>query len=258
MRIRFISPFPLDEEGLKLRRAQLPDELIKSGNEVTFVPVKNSGAWLDSDYDATIADLLIFEAGLNAEKEGYDAVCIDTMSDSGLDALRSRLNIPVVAPAVASMHLACMLGHKFTVITMWEKWIFLYKKHLDKYKLWDRCASLVHIDESPNLENLLTGKDETFRKLEAKCKEAIEKDGADVIILGSTTMHQSQKYLAEHLPIPVINPGLVAYKIAELLLELKLSQSKTAYPPPQVPKDDLVTAMGDAAGKLPWENPLGS
>ena len=44
----------------------------------------------------------MFEAGLSAEDDGYDAVCIDTMSDSGVNALRSVLDIPVIAPAKAS------------------------------------------------------------------------------------------------------------------------------------------------------------
>ena len=41
----------------------------------------------------------MFEAGLDAADEGYDAICIDTMSDSGASALRSVLDIPVVPPA---------------------------------------------------------------------------------------------------------------------------------------------------------------
>jgi allantoin racemase len=252
VRVKFIVPFPLDADGVKLRRAQLPSDLVRPGDTVDFVPAKNAGAWLDSEYDSVLADLLIFEAGLKAEEEGYDAVCIDTMSDSGLHALRSRLKIPVVAPAVASFHLACMLGHKFTVITMWDRWVYLYKKHLNEYHLGERCASLRHINEKPDLSELLTGKEETFRKLEAEAWKAIRDDGADVIILGSTTMHQSQRYLSERLPVPVLNPGLVAYKVAQLLVELKLAHSKTAYPLPQKLKDELIVALGQTASKFPW------
>lgn len=62
-------------------------------------------------------------------------------------------------------------------------------------------------------------------------------DGADVIVLGSTTMHQSAAWLADHLPIPVINPGLIAYKQAELLVTLGMSHSKKAFPSPEVGND---------------------
>ena len=61
--------------------------------------------------------------------------------------------------------------------------------------------------------------------------------GADVIVLGSTTMHQAHAYLAEHLPVPVLNPGLIAYKMCEVLLDLGLCHSKIAYPSPEQIKD---------------------
>jgi allantoin racemase len=68
-------------------------------------------------------------------------------------------------------------------------------------------------------------------------------DGADVICLGSTTMHQSHAHLAANLPVPVINPGPLTYKLAEALIGLRLSQSRTAFPRPSVPKLELVDAM---------------
>ena len=85
---------------------------------------------------------------------------------------------------------------------------------------------------------MLAGKEEViFDKLKAEAMLAIEEDGADVIVLGSTTMHQSAQYLAENLPIPVLNPGQVAYKFLETMIELGLTHSKKAFPAPEVPKD---------------------
>ena len=43
-----------------------------------------------SHHDFALADVSIFEAGCRAEDEGFAAVCIDTMSDSGVAALRWR------------------------------------------------------------------------------------------------------------------------------------------------------------------------
>ena len=55
---------------------------------------------------------------------------------------------------------------------------------------------------------------------------ACVEDGAEVICMGSTTMHQAVPYLQERLPVPVINPGPLTYKLAELMLGLGLSQSR--------------------------------
>ena len=78
-------------------------------------------------------------------------------------------------------------------------------------------------------------------------QEAIEKDGAEVLILGSTTMHQSHIYLSQRLPVPVINPGPLSYKMAEAALGLGLSQSRKAYPRPMHPRLDMLQDMMSAA-----------
>jgi allantoin racemase len=60
-------------------------------------------------------------------------------------------------------------------------------------------------------------------------------------------MHQAVPYLQEQLPVPVINPGPLSYKLAELVLGLGISHSKRAYPPPAVPKPEMFEAMMEAA-----------
>jgi len=240
-RIKVIVPIPMDESGVAHRRAQLPAERIAPGYTVDFEAVRFGAALGDSYYDSLLMDYSVFEAGLDAQDQGYDAVLIDTVSDSGLYALRSRLDIPVVAPGQAALHTALMLGHTVSIVTMWPQWFHFYRKILKEYGLEARCASLRSIDTRPDLQDLLDGKEEVvFEKLERESLAAIKEDGADVILLGSTTMHQSHGYLAERLPAPVINPGVVAYKICELLLDCGLSHSKKAFPPPEMPNDAAI------------------
>ena len=134
--------------------------------------------------------------------------------------------------------MAMMLGKKFTVLTMWPEWFPLYEKTLTEYGWWSRCASLRSIDTRPDVTELLEGKEEViFAKLKAEAEKAMDEDGADVIVLGSTTMHQSAQFLDENLPIPVLNPGQVAYKMLETQIELGLTHSKRAFPAPEVPNN---------------------
>ena len=77
-----------------------------------------------------------------------------------------------------------------------------------------------------------------FETLTAEAQKAIDEDGADVILLGSTTMHQAGDYMAAHLPAPVINPGPVAIKLAESIVQLGLTHSKVDYPSPATIIDD--------------------
>jgi allantoin racemase len=234
-RIKYIVTVPLDEIGLRRREDQIPKELIHRGFEPKFVPVRLGLASPELTYsDQLLFDFAVYEEGLKAESEGYDAVCMDTVSDAGLNALRSRLRIPVVGPGIASLHLAGVLGHKFSIITMWDKWLSIYSKILREYHLEEKCASIRFINRAPDSVMLLEGKEtETAKMIEKEALKAINIDNADVIVLGSTTMHQAHGYLSKHLPVPVLNPGLVAYKMAEMLIELNLSHSRKAFPKPE-------------------------
>lgn len=237
-RIKVIVPIPMDAAGVANRASQLPPTVIRPGFAPEFAAVPWGAALGDSYHDMMLMDWTVFQTGVTAEAEGYAGVLIDTVSDSGLRALRSRLSIPVVGPGEAAFFTAMMLGKHFTVLTMWPQWFPLYEKTITEYGIRDRLASVRSIHTRPDLSELLAGKEEViFAKLKEEAMRAIEEDGADVIVLGSTTMHQSASYLSRELPVPVINPGLVAYKQLETLIELDLSHSKRAYPLPEVPKD---------------------
>ena len=236
-KIKVIVPIPMDEAGVANRAQQLPEGFVRPGFEPVFEAVRWGAALGDSYHDTLLMDWTVFQAGITAEEEGFSGVLIDTVSDSGMRALRSALTIPVVGPGEAAGAMAMMLGKKFSILTMWPEWFPLYEKTLTEYGWWDRVASLRSIKTRPDVTELLEGKEEVvFGKLKEQAEKAIEEDGADVIVLGSTTMHQSAEYLAANLPVPVINPGQVAYKFLETQIELGLTHSKRAFPTPEVPK----------------------
>jgi allantoin racemase len=143
-----------------------------------------------------------------------------------------------------------MFGDRFSILTMAARWKPLYKKALDELGLHHKCASIRSIEIAPNNQSLLSGKEEEiFPLLAAAGRSAIEQDGAEVLLLGSTTMHQAHAYLQENLPVPVINPGPLSYKIAETALALNLSHSRAGYPKPMHPKLDMLHTMIEAAAR---------
>lgn len=247
-RILVIVPFALDEAGVLNRRQQLGEVKLAPDTVFDYRPVTAGPTSFMSPHDWALMDVAIFEAGLTAEADGYDAVCIDTMSDSGMAALRSVLDIPVMSPGKASMLFALTLGHKFSVLAQWEQSIPRYRKALQEYGLTAQCASVRSFDIAPDFENLMEGKEEeVFPKMLEVSMRCIEEDGADVICLGSTTMHQAAHYLAEKLPVPLVNPGPMTYKLIEMLLDLGLTHSRIAYPKPIVQKNEMIHAMMKAA-----------
>jgi allantoin racemase len=154
-RVLVLLPGPSSETGLDNRRAQLADAALGPDIDFEFRLLRANPALWDSYHDWLLSDMGVFEAGIEAEAEGYDAVCIDTMSDSALNALRSVLDIPVIAPARASYHLALMLGNRFSIIAQLDAWEHMYRKTLQEYGLADRCASIRSISQPLDVENLL-------------------------------------------------------------------------------------------------------
>jgi Asp/Glu/hydantoin racemase len=247
MRIKYIIPFPFDEEGIANRAAQIQRDVLGPDTEVECVPVRNSATLVDCYYEDLVFDMYITEAGLRAEEEGYDAVVMDTVSDSGMYALRSRLEIPVIGPGLVSYLVGILLGKRFSIITMWDKWTHLYEKNFALYDLKQKCASIRAVNIPPDVEALFTGKEEEmFAKLTAEAQKAIDEDGAGVILLGSTTMHQAGDYMSEHLPAPVVNPGPVAIKLTEAIVQLGLTHSKVDFPSPSTIIDDRFFSLAGA------------
>jgi len=248
-RILVLAPFPLDPDQLDLRRKQLDAAPLPEGVVVDFKPTKAAPANYVSHHDYLLADMSLFESGLQAQADGYDAVCIDTVSDSGVSALRSMLDIPVVGPGRSQYIIASMLGRRFGIVTMWKQWFPLYEKVLVEIGLSDRCAGIRSIDVAPDNRTLMAGKDHALPLLLDAAQALVTEDGADVICLGSTTMHEAHQHLQDNLEVPVINPGPLSYFIAEALADLGLTQAGSAYPPPQVPKTDMIVAMLDGAAE---------
>lgn len=250
-RVLVIVPFPMDENNLLKRRAQLDAVRLGEGISFDFRPVRIAPANYVSQQDSVLADIGILEAGLQAQAEGYDAVCIDTMSDSGMPALRSALDIPVIGPGRHAMLAALMLGERFSILAMWDRWRHLYTKTLAELGLKDKCASLRSAGLQPNNQSLMAGKEEEFfPALYTAAMRCVEEDGADVIILGSTTMHEAHGYLAERLPVPIINPGPLTYRLADAAIRLRQSHSRATYPPPARIAAEKLAAMGRIAETL--------
>jgi allantoin racemase len=245
-----IVPFAMDAQGVANRKAQLQGVALGPDIDFDFRPVTAGPTMYVGPQDFVLMDLAIFEAGLDAQKDGYDAVCIDSMSDSGVDALRSVLDIPVIAPGKASMLFALMLGNRFGLLTAWEPALIRTQRFVRSLGLEPFCAAIENYDVPPDYVNLMAGKeDTTLPKMLAACQRAIAR-GADVMILGSTTMHQAHAYLAERLPVPVINPGPLTYKLVEAVLGLGLSHSRRPYPKPMVPHDAMIHAMMRRAAEV--------
>jgi allantoin racemase len=207
----------------------------RADTDMSLATLDRGPASIESRYDEALAVPDVVAKIVAAEQDGMDAVIIDCMGDPGLEAARERVSIPVVGPAEASMHVACMLGYRFSVVTVLDTLIPAFDHHALRMGFTDRMASVRTVGIP-----VLDLEDHT-RLVEAAIDQsvkAVEEDGAHVIVLGCTGMAGVAQALRGGLEqhhvtdVPVIDPTALAVKMAEALVDLRLRHSKRTYPPP--------------------------
>jgi len=239
MRIRAVTPVITESFGPMILEEF--GKVARSDTEISNVFLDSGPASVESAYDEAVAIPDIIAKVRQAEKDGMDAVIINCFGDPGLDAAREVVSIPVIGPCEASMHVAAMLGHKFSVVTVLDRLIPELELHAQEYGVKSKLASARSVD-LPVLD-LEKGREQFVARALDKAVEAIEEDGAHVIVLGCTGLaglaQQIENALRERgHEVPVIDPASTALKVAEALVDLKLAHSKRTYPYP--PEKEVV------------------
>ncbi|MDF2680579.1 MAG: hydantoin racemase [Brevibacillus sp.] len=155
-----------------------------------------------------------------AEEDGYDAAIIGCFYDPALRACREVSKyMAITAPAEASLHIATTLGESVSIIVGRQKWIPEMKENVHKYGFSHKLASF----KSLEMGVLDFQKDHkmTMSRIRQAAREAIERDGADVIILGCTAEIGFYQELQDELGFPVIDVSLASVKYAEFLVNIK-------------------------------------
>jgi allantoin racemase len=196
------------------------NEIKEVDTEVEVVCPETGPEHLEHHLYEHVAIDRILKKLLTLEKT-YDAFVVACFYDPGSRELRELVDVPVVFPAEACMHVAAMLGHKFSIIVPRRKCIPKMLDNARIYGLESRLASMRPV-EIP-VETLRTTSEAIRDRIVYECKQAIEEDLAEVIILGCTAIEGMCHDLQKELGIPVIDPVLVTFKVAELLAALKIS-----------------------------------
>jgi allantoin racemase len=233
MDIHVINPTITSRWNARTRQAYA--DAARPGTNITVVSLEWGTASIESLRDEVLITPGVLARALEAEQAGADAVIVDCMADPGLVAARELLEIPFVGPAQASMHLAAMLGHKFSFLTVFEQDVPAFEDLVARYGLSTRLAS-VRAFNIPVL-SLEEDVDETVRVLVELAEKTVKDDGAHVIVPGCTGLAglapRIQAGLRERdCEVPVLDPPTVALKLAEALVDLGQSHSKRTYAPP--------------------------
>jgi allantoin racemase len=180
---------------------------------------------LDCTYDILLCAQPSLETIIN-NQDRFDGFIIACFTDHPvIYAAREITSKPVIGIMEAALYVACMLGRSFSIVTPPDRLKGLLLDGLDKYGLTKRCASVRTLGMA--VADLKSASPDVVRsRIEEKAREAIEEDGAEVIVLGCGGFAGLDKELQHKLGVPVIEGVSAALKIMEALLGYGVTTSK--------------------------------
>lgn len=236
MKIAYVVPGPMSKGPMGQAEMQRREALMQGwafeGTEVRVIDVPTGPASIESAYEEMIAIPPTLDLIMACERDGYDAAIIGCFGDPGLEAARELVTMPVVGPCESAMLLAAGLGHKFSVLTIFESLIAGQELLAVKAGVRDKLAS-VRPTEIPVLD-LMKDPARTKARLTAVARACVKEDRADALLFGCMTMSflDMGAEIEAEVGVPVVNAGRAALKHAEMLVSMGLAHSKKAYPTP--------------------------
>jgi len=200
------------------------EKIKRPDTELTVVNPEHGPVSIESVYDETLAGPPTLELVRQANEEGYDAIVLACFSDPGLDAAKEISDIPVIGIEEATLHIAAMLGHKFSITTASRSRAPTRDLHVRLRGVESAYASAL-VMNMPVLEMDANPAEAKSRILEL-AREAVQEDGAEAIILGCAGPSGYAEDIERELGVVVLDPTAVAFKVAEALADLGLRHSK--------------------------------
>ena len=227
MRIKVIIPVSTE----KWNNSVLSDyERFKQPETIVHVIHLNHGPEaIQSEYDEAKAGSYVLKEVVKSRSQNYDAIIIYCFSDPALLGAREISLIPVLGIGESSQLLALGLADRCGIITTLEQSIARIRRKLQARGIAGRFPSIRPLD-IPVLE-YDQGEKVTARALNV-ARIMVEQDGIEVLILGCGSLFGMKDRIEGELGIPVVEPGIVTLKHAEMLVDLGLTPSKRTYMTP--------------------------
>lgn len=186
------------------------------------------------------------------ESGKYNAIILLGGGEPGFQEAREigrRYGIPVTSCAFSQMHIACMLGNKFSVIDLAENHNMYYYNLVVQHRMTERCASIRMINfphERPGCDPLRPlhverdkarrgERSEAVEEAVAAAVAAIEEDGAEVITFGCSGGFWLHPFVEKRLhdmgwEVPVLEGYRCAITLAKMMVDLGVDASGLMFP----------------------------
>ncbi len=210
--VKIISPIKIDEADLRRRQLRYSEQAAESTNIKVF-NLAEGPETLSNPGDILFCEHAVFQEGMNTDPEVFNAILIDCAFDPALDALVEESPIPIFGPMKATLALLSLTTSKFSFIARSERQIGWLTEVAQKYGY----GNLISSARALNISYADSRNTKIFDAAMKQQLEEVLKDGAEAVVLGSTTMALDEGVVESAKGIPIFVPGMVALKTLEVL-----------------------------------------
>lgn len=219
------------------RRAASPDTAL------SFATAAFGVAYIETRFEALVGGYATACAA--AEHAGtFDGLVVAAFGDPGLGGLKELFDVPVIGMTEAALASACLLGARFSIIAISHRIQAWYRECVEANGLASRLASIRSLT-SP-LRDIATVQEDHAERLIALSREAVDEDGADVIVVAGAPLAGLARTLRNRIPVPVVDGVSSAVRHCESLVALQpgAAMQGSFQRPPSKPNAGMPPALG--------------
>jgi allantoin racemase len=177
---------------------------------------------VESHAEEAIAAVGILELVRNTQST-TDAYVIACFGDTGVAAAREVATCPVVGMTEAALQTACLVAHRFVVITLPPRTIAHSERVIAELGLAHRCTvEAVDVD----VADLVDGSTHLLQAFIRTARASLDADRAEAVVLGCAGLADLVEPLTAALGVPVIDGVAAGIGIAAGLVAMGLNTSR--------------------------------
>lgn len=211
-------------------------------------PTEHTAETRDAEIAASITVGFLKRVRECSEMGKYDAIVTSGGIDLGFFAARMICKIPIAFSLHSAMHVASLIGDRFSIIELTDPVAMLDRRSAQNYGLDHKMASARNIGRTSNYVLDLIRKYKKEERLKvpevkqvideivAQCIKAIGKDRADSVILGCPHLQCLEEEVSKELndsgygEIPLVCELYAAVEMAKAMVNMKVMQAPRAHP----------------------------
>lgn len=228
--------------------ALIEAEALRSAGPDTQLTVRTAAhgvEYIETRFESLIAAGAVAE--LIAEYAGkVDGVVVAAFGDPGMPALKELVDVPVIGITEAALCAAALQGQRFSIIAISDRITAWYRDCVEHFGLGGRLASIRSINQS--LTSIGSVQADFKDTLLALSRQAVEEDGADVVILAGAPLAGLARDLEGQIPVPVVDGISAGIRMTEAVVALQSGfHRQGAFAPPPVKRRSGLSQNLDAA-----------